>query len=282
MARPLISSARVLRTGSPLSLEAIRQVAPAVFAESAHSAQGPRYAYVPTSTPLTALMDNGWGVYEASQQRARAADRDPFTKHMLRLRKISDFGMCTGEVYVADHGVPEVILINAHDGTAAYHMMAGFFRFVCSNGLMVGQTVGGFRVRHTVGRQTSEEVLAAGERTITEKFPRMVENIEAMRATMLTFDQQMHLADAALSLRYGSTLAPFHARELLNVRRDADAAPSLWNVMNVIQENTLDGGWETRSQMFGRKSMVRPVERVSAVAQINGGIWDAALSMVVS
>jgi hypothetical protein len=278
MARPLISSARVLRTGAPLSLEAIRQVAPAVFATTPHESRGPRYAYVPTSDPLQALLDNGWGVYEASQQRSRIQGKDPYTKHMLRMRKLGDFG--GNSIYEKDEGVPEVILINAHDGTAAYHMMAGFFRFVCSNGLMVGKHMGGFKVRHTVGPQTSLEVLKAGEDTITQKFPLMVEQIGAMRHHMLTHAQQLTLADIALGLRYGSTVAPFEAAELLNARRDADAGDSVWHTMNRIQENIIDGGWETRSQMFARRSMVRPVERVSAVAQINGGIWDAALAMV--
>jgi hypothetical protein len=199
---------------------------------------------------------------------------------MLRMRKLGDFGSTATEVYAMDEGVPEVILINAHDGTAAYHMMAGFFRFVCSNGLMVGKHMGGFKVRHTVGPQTSHEVLAAGEATITQKFPLMVEQIGAMRHHMLTNAQQLTLADIALHLRYGSTVAPFEAHELLNVRRDSDAGDSVWHTMNRVQENIIDGGWETRSQMFGRRSAVRPVERVSAVAQINGGIWDAALAMV--
>ena len=279
MARPLISNPRVLRTGSPLTLEAIRQAAPAVFAQEPHSSRGPRYAYVPTSNPLEALMDNGWGVYEVSQQRSRVQDKDPYTKHMLRMRKITDFGKGHNEVYQSE-GVPEVIMINAHDGTAAYHLMAGFFRFVCCNGLMVGKTMGGFKVRHTVGPQTSDEVLKAGELTITQKFPLMIEQMDAMRNTMLTNAQQLTLADRALALRYGSTVAPFQAHELLNARRDADAGDSVWHTMNRVQENIIDGGWETRSQMFGRRSAVRAVERVSAVANINSGIWDAALELV--
>lgn len=277
MARPLISSARVLRTGSPLSLEAIRQVAPAVFATQPHESRGPRYAYVPTSDPLQALMDNGWGVYEASQQRSRVAGKDPYTKHMLRMRKLGDFG--GNSVYEKDEGVPEVILINAHDGTAAYHLMAGFFRFVCSNGLMVGKHMGGFKVRHTVGPQTSLEVLKAGEETVTQKFPLMVEQIGTMRHKMLTRAQQLTLADIAVNLRYGSTVAPFQPEDLLVARRPADEGDSVWHTMNRVQENIIDGGWETRSQMYARRSAVRPVERVSAVAAINGGIWDAALAL---
>lgn len=276
MARLMNQKSRVLRTGQPLALEAIRQVAPAVFAPAAHPERGPRYAYVPTIQPLQALLDSGWGVYEASQQRARAADRDPYTKHMLRMRKLNAW-----EAKRGDDGVPEVILINAHDGTAAYKVMAGYFRFVCSNGLIAGTMLGNIVVRHTVGLQTSAEVLAAHEHTITNKFPTLVEQIGRMKKYKVPdTDVQMLLANRALELRYGSDLPPFDAAELLQVRRDEDKDPTLWNLLNRIQENVMTGGWETRSTMLNRRSKVRPVERVTAVANINSGLWDTAVGLL--
>jgi hypothetical protein len=103
--RPILKSPRILRTGNPLTLTGIQQVCPAVFAQEPHASRGPRYRYVPTIEPLQALLDTGWGVYEASQQRSRAADRDPYTKHMLRLRKLEHFD----HTQVHRDGVPEVI-----------------------------------------------------------------------------------------------------------------------------------------------------------------------------
>jgi hypothetical protein len=269
----------MLRTGQPLTLDQIRGVAPAVFAEQPHSSRGPRYAYVPTITPLQTLLDNSWGVFEAAQQRSRDADRDPYTKHMLRIRKLDSFKKA-GTLRTVGELVPEVILINGHDGTAAYHLRAGLFRFVCSNGMMVGQHMAGFRVQHTIGKATSQEVLEAGERTVTEKFPLMLEYVDQFKAYVLPEEKQMHLARTAMKLRYADTVPPFEAHELLRVQRDEDRDPTLWNMLNRIQENIMNGGWETRSAMFGRRSMVRPVERVSAVAKINGGLWDEATAML--
>lgn len=270
-----MSSPRVLRTGAPLTLEQIRSVAPAVFANEAHESRGPRYLYVPTIDPLERMLENGWGVWEVRQQRSRDGKRDPYTKHMLRLRKMEDFDTQPNKV---GDCIPESILINAHDGSAAYWMLAGLFRMVCSNGMMVGKTIGGFKVLHTKSRTTSLEVLEAGERTIIEKFPIMMAQREAMTLKIVDSDVQYRLAETALKLRYGTTMAPFPAQDLLQIRRNEDAEPTLWNVMNRIQENVMDGGWETRSTMFGRRSIVRPVERVTAVANINGGLWDAAMA----
>lgn len=273
--RPILTSPRVLRTGSPLTLAGIQQACPAVFAAQPHASRGPRYLYVPTIEPLHALLDSGWGVYEASQQRARAADRDPYTKHMLRLRKLEHFD----STQVSRDGVPEVILINAHDGTAAYHLRAGFFRFVCSNGLIVGSQIAGFKIRHTVTSQTTSEIIDGCTRVVTESFPVMLDNMDRFKRIHLAPEHQYRLAEAGIKLRYGSMLPKFTAQDVLTCRRPEDEEPSLWNVFNRVQENVVYGGWEQRSRGYNRKTTVRGVERVSAVASINAGLWDAATAL---
>lgn len=273
--RPVLKSPRVLRIGSPLTLEGIREVCPAIFAEGPHESRGPRYRYVPTIEPLQKMLDNGWGVYEASQQKVtKDKTRNGYTKHMLRLRKLEDF---TPKPAVVGDGVGEVIMINAHDGTSRYHMKGGFFRFVCSNGMMVGSHIVGFSIVHSTGKQTSQEVLEAGERIVLEGFPRMLENIEQFKSIRVGPEKQYRLANKALALRYGEgALSPFPASDLLTVRRPEDEEPTLWNVLNRVQEGIMYGGWKTKSIAFGRASTVRPVESVSAVVKINSGIWDEA------
>ena len=273
--RPILNSPRILRTGQPLTLAGIQQVCPAVLAKEPHNSRGPRYLYVPTSDPLPALLDTGWGVYEASQQRSRAADKDPYTKHMLRLRKLEHFD----STQVLREGVPEVILINAHDGTAAYHLRAGFFRFVCANGLIVGNNIAGFKIRHTITSQTTAEVIDGCTRVVTESFPIMLDNIQHFQHIKLLPEHQYRLAEQGIKLRYGGTLPAFTVQDALTCRRDEDEEPTLWNIMNRVQENVVYGGWEKKSLGYSRRTTVRPVERVTAVAQINAGLWDAAAAL---
>src|SRR3546814_2716824 len=59
---------------------------------------------------------------------------------MIRLRHASQIN-ARGEAN-------EIILLNSHDGTSSYRMLAGMFRFVCSNGLVCGDTVADVRVPH--------------------------------------------------------------------------------------------------------------------------------------
>jgi hypothetical protein len=275
--RETINTPRVLRLNRPLSLDEVRNVAPAVFAAGAHESRSDRYAYVPTERPLTALLDNGWHVWEARQQRSRDSGKDPYTKHMLRLRKSGD-----GAVIHGRDGTAEIVLINAHDGTASYSISAGYFRLVCSNGMVAGRTLGNIRVQHTLSLATSEAVLGASERVLTEKVPLMLGQIDRLREYETSPEQQLELANTALGLRYAMTAPPMPAVDLLRVRREIDAANNMWTVLNRIQENIMDGGWEVRSMLMGRRSMVRPVERVSANAAINMGLWDKAIELATA
>ena len=75
-----------------------------------------------------------------TQTRTRHEDRRDYTKHMIRLRHASQIN-ARGEAN-------EIILLNSHDGTSSYQMLAGMFRFVCSNGLVCGDTLADVRVPH--------------------------------------------------------------------------------------------------------------------------------------
>src|ERR1035437_3259088 len=113
-------SFHTLRTGSALALTGIRQACPAVFATAADVAptRGPRYQYIPTIEPLQALLDKGWGVFEASQVSALNESRQPFVRHSLRLRRLDQSTLLSKYGRPLD-GTAEVTLTNAHDGTAA-------------------------------------------------------------------------------------------------------------------------------------------------------------------
>ena len=262
---------RILRTGHALSDAQIMGVAPAVFAEGPHHERAASYSYVPTYRVLTDLRDKGWEVMEASQQRSRAADRDPYTKHMLRMRP-------SGKLTAANlnEGVPEVCVINAHDGTAAYHLYAGFFRYACSNGLIIGEGFSAFKVRHTHADVTRKLVRENAEELVVEEFPKVVARVGEMQELTLRTEAAYEMARAALKLRYGDALPPFNPEQLLDIRREEDRGDSVWKVMNRIQENLMYGGFETRSLMFNRRSMVRGVERVSEAVRINRGLWTLA------
>jgi hypothetical protein len=237
--------------------------------------RGPRYEYIPTIEPLEKLLDSGWSVFEATQNKTLVPGKEGFCRHSLRLRRGDSLNKYGG----AADGTAEVILTNAHDGTSAYTLSAGYFRLVCSNGLTVGKSIASHRIIHSKGRSTGM-VIDVASRIIEEDLPRMFNQIEVFKTVDLSYDQRNVLAETAMSLRYGDAIKPFKAVDLLKVRRPVDDGLSAWSVLNCVQENVMQGGWETKSVWTGRKSRVRGVEAIAASNKINQGLWTAVEEMI--
>ena len=109
----------VLRSAHPLSDDQIRTVAPSIFADTPHESRSERYSYIPTVAVLTELRKEGFQPFMVCQTRVRQEDRRDYTKHMLRLRHESQINGTEAN---------EIILLNSHDGTSSYQMLAGLFR----------------------------------------------------------------------------------------------------------------------------------------------------------
>lgn len=139
LASRFASRSPALRSEHPLSDEQIRAVAPSIFAQSARDSRSERYAYIPTAAVLDKLRGEDFEPFMVCQTRVRQDDRRDYTKHMIRLRHASQINGTEAN---------EIILLNSHDGTSSYQMLAGMFRFVCQNGLVCGETVADVRVPH--------------------------------------------------------------------------------------------------------------------------------------
>ena len=109
----------ILRSDRPLSDDRIRAVVPSIFADAPHGSRSDRYAYIPTSTVLTKLRQEGFEPFMVCQTRVRNEDRREYTKHLIRLRHASQ---------INGDEANEIILLNSHDGTSSYQMLAGMFR----------------------------------------------------------------------------------------------------------------------------------------------------------
>ncbi len=139
LASRFASRSPVLRSDTPLSDDQIRAVVPSIYADAPHGSRSERYSYIPTAAVLTELRKEGFQPFMVTQTCVRNEDRREHTKHMIRLRHANQ---------VNDSIANEIILLNSHDGSSSYQMLAGAFRFVCSNGLVCGDTVADVRIPH--------------------------------------------------------------------------------------------------------------------------------------
>ena len=263
LASRFASRSPVLRSDSPLSDDQIHRVAPSIFAEAPHESRSQRYAYIPTATVLTELRKEGFQPFMVTQTRTRHEDRRDYTKHMIRLRHASQIN-ARGEAN-------EIILLNSHDGTSSYQMLAGMFRFVCSNGLVCGDTVADVRVPHKgdVAGQVIE-----GAYQVLHGFDRALESRESMQAITLEEGEAEVFARAALSLKYDDPdkPAPITESQILMPRRFDDRRPDLWSVFNRTQENLTKGGLHGRSAN-GRRQQTRPVQSIDSDVRLNRALW---------
>jgi hypothetical protein len=132
-------SANVIRKDRPLTNDELATFVPSVFSEEKHASRSERYTYIPTISLLDKLRDEGFQPFYACQTKVRDEGKRGHTRHMLRLRR-NGFGQ--------HDEVPEIILLNSHDGSSSYQMIPGVFRFVCNNGLVCADTFGEVRVPH--------------------------------------------------------------------------------------------------------------------------------------
>jgi hypothetical protein len=257
----------MLRADSPLSDDQIRRVAPSIFADGKHESRSERYTYIPTIEVLRGLRNEGFQPFMICQTRVRDESKREFTKHMLRLRHADQI---TGEE--AD----EIVLLNSHDGTSSYQMIAGTFRFVCQNGMVAGYDIADIRVPHK-GNVVQNVINGAFD--VLDGFDLIREQKDGMRAVTLDRDEQHALARSALALRYDPTdaeaPAPITESQLLSPRRFEDRRDDLWTVFNRVQENLTKGGLHGRSRS-GRAMSTRPITGIDENVRLNRALWMLA------
>ncbi len=257
------------RTALPLSDEQLRGVAPSVFAAEAWQGMSNRYLFVPTIEVINRMRGAGLQPIRAAQSRSRIEGKGEFTKHMIVFRRAGD------PARIGDT-VPEVVLVNSHDGTSSYQIHAGLFRLVCTNGLIVADSMfDAVRCKHAA--RMAEEIIE-GTFRILDEAPRLESRVNQWRRTALTQQQQQAFAEAALTLRWDAEReehAPVQAHRLLTTRRPEDAPPTLWNTFNRLQENLIRGGLHGRGST-GKRTTTRAVAGVSENVRLNRALWVLA------
>lgn len=256
------------RSFTPLSNEAIARYAPSVLASSAHESRGEKYTFIPTIEVIDGLRANGFTPFEVRQTRVRDQAKRDHTKHMVRLRHPDALGNGAE--------VPEIVLLNSHDGTSSYQLLSGVFRFVCSNGLIAGDIFNDVRVRHS-GNVVDNVI--EGSYRVLENVKEISSRIETYKSVQLDQEEQLALAEAAKVLRWDGQAPIANASQLLTVRRLEDRSNDAYTVFNRLQENLIRGGMEGRTRS-GRRTSTRAVNGVNEDVRLNRALWTLMDRMV--
>lgn len=272
VASELRNGAGMFRAPRPLTEEEMMKYAPSIFAEDKHVARSAKYTYVPTIFILRGLKEEGWQPVAVRQGGTRDETRRGFTRHIIRMRKQSDTMKSVGDT------VPELVLKNAHDGSAAYELMSGWFRLACLNGMVVAdKRHPEFAIKFPHKGDIVPDIVDASYKVIDEmKVQR--EQIKQMTVTTLKLSEQRKFAEKAMELRFGerpagSILTP---DSVLVARRNEDTGNDLWTTFQRIQENLTKGGQQYHTiGANGRTThrTTRPVAGIDSDVAINKQLW---------
>lgn len=259
------------RANETLSEDQLRRYVPSLFAEAPHDSRSGRYAYIPSIAVMHGLQAEGFMPVAARQSRPRDETRQDFTKHMVRFRKQDAQLLAVGDT------IPEIVLVNSHDGTSSYNLMAGLFRLACLNGMVVAAgDIANIRVQHTGKSDKIVKDVIDGAYTVLNESVKALEAPKVWSQLHMTPDERQILAEGAHTLRFadaeGHVDTPIKPHQLLVPRRTVDQPRDLWTTFNVIQENVMRGGLSA----MGRDANNRP--RRTTTRQVNGIDQDVKLN----
>jgi len=221
-----------------------------------------KYAFIPTMKVVNLFQDMGWFPDKASQVKARKEETTGFQKHLIRFRR-EHFEMIPGNI------IPEIVLTNAHDGAASFKIMAGLFRIVCSNGLIVADSLFANHIIKHMG--FAEEAVKLAIDDVVDSIPRISGRIDDFRAIEMTPDDRGVFGAAALQVKYGEKATEFNVAKFMQPKRKVDELPTLWNAFNIAQEHLTKGG-RFKTDSLGRKA--KEVKSIGEDVRINRALWQ--------
>lgn len=242
-----------------------------------------KYSFIPTTRVLDVLQGKGWAPVQADEVKTRKEAKRGFQKHLIRLRN--------EDVAPTQHNgeVPEIVLTNSHDGGASFCLMSGIFRIVCSNGLIVADSmVQCHRIKH-IG-YTDDAVIGAMN-SIVEDTPRVFKRIGEFSQIDLDAQERRAFADSSLRLLYDDEALKKKDMDetisrLLTPRRVADQVPTLWNTFNNIQEKFVNGSKfltdkidASRRSSRSRVRKTRAIKSIDNNVRLNRALWELTEKM---
>jgi hypothetical protein len=220
-----------------------------------------KYDLISTESVVNLMREEGFVVTATNSLKPRV--RDPrVVRHFVRMRHENHLNMING-------AIPEILVINANDGSSSLRMEAGLFRMVCSNGLIVkSQDVGSARIRHV--DVTADRVIEEANRVILGA-QEAARRVDLFRQRVLSPTEKIQFSVLASAL-WGGRVMP---HSLLESRRPEDNGDDLWRVLNRVQENLIKGGVVGRSPS-GRNTRTHGIRAMDNSLKVNMKLWEIA------
>ena len=250
----------------PLTQEQLLSQAPALFTEEPHFEASDKYHFVSTIDVINEIKSLNWYPTSVEQSSVKDEDKEGYQRHLVRFRHFDDL------LNPRENAV-ELLLFNSHDRSTAFSISAGIYRFVCSNGLVIAESVfESYKIKH-IGDRFNDVQNAINN--ITAFKPQLEQKVNCFESITLSQAEKESFARSSIPLRFEKHLQ-IDFNDLLVPHRDADTKDDLYTTLNVIQENLLRGNISGVNNTTGRKFTSREITSISKDVDVNQGLWDIA------
>ena len=240
----------------------LMDICPAALASSPATYKvSDRYSFISTEHIIDQCMERGWFPVEAHQSR-RTADTYHAT-HMITFRQPDSDIMVEG-------ATPQITLFNNHMALKRAKLVAGFIKWMCSNGLVVGTGIAETRQTKIHIDDAALEFEIAFQSALNN-IDNAVHSIQRWAKTDLSFQQERQFADQCVLMREHDVAfwaSENDSRAFLERRRKEDFKHDLWTVFNVVQENMIRGGVTPKTRE------TRGITAVNEIERLNVGLWN--------
>lgn len=249
----------------------IRALASSVFTTKGAQNTSEKYAHISTEKVIDDMELLGWGVVDAKQVRSRKPSTNGFQKHLVVFRN-NDIQIKSENGDVVS---PQILLTNSHDGKNSFTFIAGLFRMICENGLVVSTSeFENMKIRHY---GYSFEELQETIKSMVEKLPLTVDSLNKFRSVELSQEQAIEFAKKAITTRFTDEeidKIQFDFEALLTPTRSEDRGNDLWSIYNVVQEKIIHGMFDYNVGSKYRKA--RRIQNFQQDLKINRALHELA------
>jgi hypothetical protein len=251
----------------PLNNDELKKLAPSLFQDQPYHEVSDKYHFIPTIEVVEQLRDKNWYPVSVNEANVRDLDKDGFQQHYVRFQNFAD-------LINPNANVVELLLFNSHDRSKSFTISAGIYRYVCSNGLVIADSVfDSYKIKHLGDRDND---VSNAVNKIAQVKNRLLEKVSKFENIILSNDEKQAFLQSALPLRYSQNLTLDNPNELLAPLRVEDTKDDLYTTLNVLQENLLSSKISGYNKDTGRRFTSKEITSISKDVEINKGLWEIA------
>ena len=251
----------------PLTNEQLKAKAPSLFQDQPYHEVSSKYHFIPTIEIIEQLRSENWYPVTVNEAGVRDLDKDGFQQHYVRFQHFSD-------LINPNANVVELLLFNSHDRSKSFTISAGIYRCICSNGLVIADSIfNSYKIKH-LGERENDVIDAVSK--ITQIKPKLLSKISKFENIILNQDEKEAFLQSAIPLRFNEHLELDNPNELLTPLRIEDEKEDLYTVLNILQENFLSSKVSGYNKETNRRFTSKQITSISKDVEINKGLWDIA------